>query len=302
MTQEEKLTMLKHTIQKLYEQEGRSISYIANLLEIDRHTLSKQLRAWNFVQANSRHLSASQVKFANRHKQEIASMLQNDVPIYRIAEKYKVSTSYIGKVIAGVKELDELHWMHITRRNPAAQAAPEDRSAVIVDAGNETWKPLLGYDGYFVSSMGRVKSCLNGRERMLRQTPNVKSGRLYVCVVGPGGRKNLQVARLVAFTFLGAPADKRMTVDHKDGNVRNNTVDNLEWTTQSENNRRAFQNGRTRPIAHSRHGYFKAIRVDGRYEFKTVAALARFLNVSETQAKRYVENECSCSHSIELLY
>ena len=43
MTTEEKAEMLKSTISQLYSKEGRSISYISRLLEINRRTISAKI-------------------------------------------------------------------------------------------------------------------------------------------------------------------------------------------------------------------------------------------------------------------
>lgn len=46
--------------------------------------------------------------------------------------------------------------------------------------------------------------------------------------------KNFQVHRLVAQAFIPNPGNLPV-VNHKDGNIHNNYVDNLEWCTQSYN-------------------------------------------------------------------
>ena len=48
----------------------------------------------------------------------------------------------------------------------------------------------------------------------------------------------LQVHRLVVSAFHGPPPERRMVVNHIDGDPRNNRADNLEWVTQSQNCRR----------------------------------------------------------------
>ena len=48
------------------------------------------------------------------------------------------------------------------------------------------------------------------------------------------------IHRLVAQAFL--PNEKEQ-VNHKDGNKLNNHVDNLQWVTQSENMKHAYDTG-----------------------------------------------------------
>jgi hypothetical protein len=47
---------------------------------------------------------------------------------------------------------------------------------------------------------------------------------------------------LVADAFLG-PKPPKLDVNHKDGNKRNNRIENLEYVTRSENHRHAFRLG-----------------------------------------------------------
>lgn len=54
--------------------------------------------------------------------------------------------------------------------------------------------------------------------------------------------KTFQIHRLVAMAFIPNP-DGLETVNHKDGDTANNHVDNLEWMTQGDNKRHAFETG-----------------------------------------------------------
>lgn len=57
-----------------------------------------------------------------------------------------------------------------------------------------------------------------------------------------GKPKTFLVCRLVATTFLEDLIATDMTVNHKDGNRLNNSVDNLEWLSIADNIRHGFEN------------------------------------------------------------
>lgn len=94
----------------------------------------------------------------------------------------------------------------------------------------EAWKDIDGYVGmYQVSSDGRVRR--NGH--ILK--PRIdRGGYANVCLSRQSKMKTFKVHRLVAIAFIPNPENKS-TVNHKDGNKRNNCVANLEWATHSEN-------------------------------------------------------------------
>jgi hypothetical protein len=107
----------------------------------------------------------------------------------------------------------------------------------------EIWKSLKGIvecgDNYEVSNLGRVKS--NGqRKTILKPTINSKGYHRIGLMLG-SKKKNYRVHRLVALAFIPNPDDKP-EVNHKDGNKDNNVVDNLEWSTHSENVQHSFDN------------------------------------------------------------
>ena len=55
-------------------------------------------------------------------------------------------------------------------------------------------------------------------------------------------RKDLKVHRLIAIAFLENPNNYKC-VNHKDGNKKNNHVDNLEWCNHSQNRVHALKIG-----------------------------------------------------------
>ena len=103
----------------------------------------------------------------------------------------------------------------------------------------EIWKDIVGFNGYEVSNLGRVRSFHKGG-RIL--SPGLVSGYLQVNLYCGGKRNQMYVHRLVAETFIPNPESKS-EVNHIDGNKSNNRVENLEWATPSENAQHAHDTG-----------------------------------------------------------
>lgn len=108
-------------------------------------------------------------------------------------------------------------------------------------------KPCKGFEGlYEVDSFGNVFSVVHDahrRMRKLRSYPN-ENGYLKVNLYDASGHcKKKYMHRLVAEAFLPNPENKP-NVNHIDCDVKNNSVENLEWCTQSENIRHAVKLGR----------------------------------------------------------
>ena len=306
MTQKDKIVMLQSTISQLFEKEGRSISYIARLLDVDRSALSKQIRAWEMTQAQSTRLTPSNQKFANRHKQLIKSRYENNFSDNQIAEELNVSRDYLRNIVAKTPELHAAQVAYVNRlRNNAAERRQQkldesSREYDFPEIDGEEWKEIMGYPGYFVSNKGRVKKYVARYKtyHLMQQSPNCKTGRMYVWLEGKG----LQVSRLVGFAFVEGHSEDANTIEHRDGDVTNNDSNNLVWVSQATNNALAYQRGRVANKGYQRNGKFKKVVVDGKYEFKSIAACAKFLNISVTQLQRYLSGETKSTRKITLVY
>lgn len=126
---------------------------------------------------------------------------------------------------------------------------------------NEEWRSVVGYeDMYEVSDYGRVKSLdryitvpANKRNKEsiqfkkgdIRKLQVDRYGYARVLLRKEGSKpKFTQVHRLVAEAFIPNPENKPC-VNHLDENPLNNDVNNLEWSTVSENNAYGNRNKKT---------------------------------------------------------
>lgn len=118
----------------------------------------------------------------------------------------------------------------------------------------EVWKDVVGYEGYYqVSNLGHIKSLdrcvknsnfstmlLKGKILKLSVKPN---GYCYVTLNKNGYAKYALVHRLVAEAFIdnivGLPQ-----VNHIDEDKKNNSVNNLEWSSCKENAQYGTRNER----------------------------------------------------------
>lgn len=120
----------------------------------------------------------------------------------------------------------------------------------------EIWKDVVGYENiYEVSNFGNVRTHKDKKswskrhntwrywkQRNLKnKTPNGRDVR--VSLWKDGKVKNWLVHRLVAYAFIPNKDKTKDSINHIDGNPKNNRVENLEWCNHKENNNHAFDNG-----------------------------------------------------------
>ena len=102
------------------------------------------------------------------------------------------------------------------------------------------WRDIEGFDMYEVNAKGQVR-----RKAQILKPGAIPTGHLTVALCrGKGKPKSMYVHRLVALAFLENPDDKAL-VNHKNGNPKDNRLENLEWATYSENISHGYRsNGR----------------------------------------------------------
>lgn len=106
----------------------------------------------------------------------------------------------------------------------------------------ENWNTAIEGNGrYLVSDIGNVKSLITGK---VLKPCILKSGYPAVNLSFGSGmsQKTFTIHRMVANAFIPNPENKR-TVNHKNGNRKDNKLENLEWATYSENIQHSYDFG-----------------------------------------------------------
>lgn len=105
------------------------------------------------------------------------------------------------------------------------------------------WKTIENEPAYEVSTAGEVRNKETKHVKSLRS-----SGKGYMRVTLYPSGITYSIHRLVAEAFL-TRKEGTTCVNHKDGNKKNNAVENLEWCTPKQNTRHAIDVIKTMTVA-----------------------------------------------------
>lgn len=156
-------------------------------------------------------------------------------------------------------------------------------------------KDIKGYEGlYSICPNGDVYSYPNKSNHKSKKKIKgfvMDNGYVYVYLYKNSERKIYKVHRLVAETFLPNPENKPQ-VNHKNGIKTDNRLENLEWNTQSENQKHSFKIGLNRGnygITNGMHRSIEQYDKNGKYiiSWETMTAASNSLNIN-------ISNICNC--------
>lgn len=159
----------------------------------------------------------------------------------------------------------------------------------------EFFRNIEGYKGlYQISNTGRVRSFKNKDSIILKPGTNNR-GYQYVNLSFLGKYKSIGIHRLVAIYFV--KGNKKLTVNHKDGNKLNNTSNNLEWCSMKDNHDH-FKSNHLYKISGENNGKSKLkakdiILIKKLYKNKkhSSRSLAHRFSVSKTQVLDIINNK-----------
>ena len=109
----------------------------------------------------------------------------------------------------------------------------------------QDFSKIPGFSRYSINKNGVVFSSITNT--FLKGSVNPDGYINHRLIPDDGMTLTIGLHRLLALTFLPLPPTVEMmeTVNHKDGNKRNNSLDNLEWATFKRNQEHAGELGLT---------------------------------------------------------
>lgn len=150
--------------------------------------------------------------------------------------------------------------------------------------------PIKGFENYLISKDGTIYSLFYKKQVKVSYD---RAGYVRTRLCSKNGRKSVFIHRLLAINFIPNPENKPF-VNHIDGNKSNNELSNLEWCTQKENARHAWNNGfyknhkETLIKAHEACSK-KLLDIETSKIYKSISDASRNLNIPFTTFKRIID-------------
>ncbi len=104
------------------------------------------------------------------------------------------------------------------------------------------WEPIKHFDGYYINKLGQVKSIRSfkgTKEKILKGSKN-QQGYKTINMMKKGKVYTKTLHRLLMETFVENP-NNYPCINHIDGNILNNSLENLEWCSYGHNQKEAYR-------------------------------------------------------------
>lgn len=122
---------------------------------------------------------------------------------------------------------------------------------------NRKEKPIPGHPGFYARDNGEI---IGKRGKTLKGHID-RCGYHEVLFSEYGRAKNYLAHRLVLSAFAPIENMEQYDVNHKNGNKLDNRLDNLEWSTRSENVKHSYRNGLQSEVTKP-YGTFRVLSED----------------------------------------
>ena len=180
----------------------------------------------------------------------------------------------------------------------------------------EVWKDIKGYEGlYQISNKGKVKSLnrtltrknnkrMHYDEKIIKPIPNSR-GYLRVQLTKGETKTKFFVHRLVAIHFVENPNKNEFNVvNHIDCNPKNNSFDNLEWTTPKGNYHHSAKLGHMKRneswLNHLHESQKKTYKSVVAYDLKSGEIIAVYETLNECKKHGFCPScVCNCCKGIQ---
>ena len=155
------------------------------------------------------------------------------------------------------------------------------------------WKTIKDFPNYQVSDKGEIKNIKTNR--ILKQSYN-QDGYAILQLTDGYKPKMKRVHRLVLETFNPIENSDEYEVNHKDRNIKNNALDNLEWVTSKQN----IQYRDTDDNPNKKNQKIKVEFATGEIQiFDSIHECARYFKLHPTTILDYIDKKLTTRRKIQ---